>query len=155
MHPRSCFPPETCYTSPATRRCEYYPKGVLDLCPCISLTSFDGVRLEECLRRGILNPGLPRSIRQAFRLAFNNKQRFLIHECSINDHANAFITLKTTISLQGRDDIILQTRYRIHLNLPRPFPRVSDLDYITLLPQFVMEPVLCCAHFDVLEYIQA
>ncbi|KAL2871950.1 uncharacterized protein BJX67DRAFT_94418 [Aspergillus lucknowensis] len=151
MHPRSRFPPWRTDDPRLMRSCEYFPKGVLDICPCLSLTFFDRVRLEECLCRGVLNPDLPRSIRHAFRLTRSKKQRFLIHECSINDHAHAFIALKTTFPLQGPGDLRLQTRYCIHLSLPRPFPRPDDLDYILSFPRFGMEPVLCCPHFDVLE----
>ncbi|KAL3470637.1 hypothetical protein BJX99DRAFT_44021 [Aspergillus californicus] len=153
MHPLSCFPRWRWHNLPTVRWCHHWMLGILDICPCLSLTYFDRVRLEECLRQGILNPGLPGSIRHAFQLTFNKKQQFLIHECSINDHASAFIALKITISLHGQDDLILQTRYRIHLNLPRPFPRANKLGYIQSLPRFEMEPVLCCAHFDILEYI--
>jgi hypothetical protein len=127
-------------------------KGVLDISPCLSLTFDERDRLEQCLRAGLLDPGMPRSSRHAFRLSVDHRGRHLIHECSIDDHANAFITIRVTISLADQDDLLLQTRYHIYLTRSRPAPAADDDIWLdSLCPFFAMEPVLSCAHFDVLE----
>ncbi|KAJ0414564.1 hypothetical protein BJY00DRAFT_21564 [Aspergillus carlsbadensis] len=128
LHPRSRFASSRRSAEVQYRGCKYWA-GVLDLCPCVALTFYDKVRLEECLRKGTMNPDLPPSIRHAFRLSTYQRQRCLLHECAMYDYESMFINLKTRIILQGRHRIELKSTYYLYFNLPPRYPRTNVFDY--------------------------
>ncbi|KAL3466169.1 hypothetical protein BJX64DRAFT_284748 [Aspergillus heterothallicus] len=151
LHPRSRFTSSRRGAEVEDRWCKYMA-GVLDLCPCVALTFYDKVRLEECLRKGTMNPDLPPSIRHAFRLSNYQRQRCLLHECAIYDYKSMFINLKTRIILQERHRIVLKSTYYLYFNLPPRYPRTNEFNYRDVgSTVHQMEHIPICPDLNVLD----
>ncbi|KAL2857737.1 hypothetical protein BJY01DRAFT_260770 [Aspergillus pseudoustus] len=151
LHPRSRFTSSRRGAEVEYRWCKYMA-GVLDLCPCVALTFYDKVRLEECLRKGTMNPNLPPSIRHAFRLSVYQRQRCLLHECAIYDYESMFINLKTRIILQERHKIVLKSTYYLYFNLPPRYPRTNEFNYRDVGSAVrQMEHIPICPDLNVLD----
>ncbi|OJJ59795.1 hypothetical protein ASPSYDRAFT_44190 [Aspergillus sydowii CBS 593.65] len=149
LHPprRFGFPSD----SPEHRQCRYH-SGVVDLCPCLSLTFFDRLRLEESLREGAFDTSLPLTIRRAFEFSVSSGKRCLMHRCSITYHAHALVYMTMMVFLDVQR-LEVQKTYRLHLSRPWRArvgvgPR-SDLIFLSK----GMEPILLCPHFDLINFL--
>lgn len=147
LHPRCRFWDRS--GPPLRRVCKYNGAGVVDLCPCLSLTFFDRNRLERSLRKGVLDTSLSSAIQEAFQISTRDGKRSLIHRCSIVDHADAFITLTMVITFNTDHNLVLQSRYNLHFNRPQPSQGTHEMH--SPLPD--MEPVLFCPELDILEFL--
>jgi hypothetical protein len=126
-----------------------YESDVVDLCPCLLLTFFDRVRLEKWLRTGIVDT-LSQMNRQMFQLLVIKGQQYLLHQCSMVDHADAFINLTMMVTLQENNSLAVQTRYHIYWSTARPAPGAAPPLY---MPPRDTEPMFLCPHFDILAFL--
>lgn len=149
LHPRHRFGLPS--DSPEKRQCKYH-SGIVDLCPCIALTFFDRLRLEESLREGAFDTSLPLSIRTAFEFSISSGKRCLMHQCSITYHADALVYMTVVVSLDVQR-LEVQKTCRLHLSRPwraRAGPELRT-ELFTLSRE--MEPILLCPHFDLLKFL--
>ncbi|KAL2865293.1 uncharacterized protein BJX67DRAFT_383032 [Aspergillus lucknowensis] len=152
LHRRKEFTPRSALKiSPFKRRC--MPNaGIVDLCPCASVTYRDCLHIAKYLRetsRG--NPvRKPRArLRQVFGLLDLEGQRFWVHRCFALGDANTKVDLSYGLILGDRPSLgiadgpltlSMLARYTIHCN---PLAPVAD------------KPVFCCPHQDLLDHIRS
>lgn len=120
LHPRKGFPPRNLKKDgPQERTCEVWA-GIVDLCPCISLTISDCARLIEYLEA-------PKSKKPVLNLVTkgvlsNADKKYLLHECTPRPGIKMELQLFATDSGQ----LNISTRYE-KLN---PGSRWTDLDTV-------------------------
>lgn len=136
---------------PEQRKCNYH-SGVVDLCPCLSLTFFDRIRLEESLREGAFDTSLPLTIRRAFEFSVSSGKRCLMHHCSITYHAHALVYITMMVSLDVQR-LEVQKTYRLHLSRPWRARVQAGLRNEMLSLRDEMEPILLCPHFDLIDFL--
>lgn len=136
---------------PERRKCNYH-SGVVDLCPCLSLTFFDRIRLEESLREGAFDTSLPLTIRRAFEFSVSSGKRCLMHHCSITYHAHALVDMTMMISLDVQR-LEVQKTYRLHLSQPWRARVTPELRSEMRSLRDEMEPILLCPHFDLIDFL--
>lgn len=147
IHPHAFFLPDRRSLPPLSRRRCMYESDVVDLCPCLSLTFFDRLRLEKWLHTGLVDT-LSQSNRQMFQLLGTKGQQYLLHQCSMVDHADAFINLTMMVTLQENNSLAIQTRYHIYWSTA-PHPGAAPPFY---MPSDI-EPIFLCPHFEILEFL--
>ncbi|KKK26766.1 hypothetical protein ARAM_000363 [Aspergillus rambellii] len=135
LHPHALFLRLDCGkdSPPSLHRTCIHSAGVVDLCPCLSLTFFDRIRLEEWLQTGLADT-ITRSprVHQAFQLSVLDGQRYLLHQCSITDHKYAFVRIFMKIILDEDGLLVVRTRYyvRMCMNTPQPDPRILTSSHL-------------------------
>lgn len=112
LHPRGEFEQDS-LKSPAFRRACTYWAGIVDLCPCISLTVRERWRVIQYLRSP--TPGVTQY--GPFRLEFTrDEEPNLLHNCSTGSKAGGKVDSILTLSLNTSGDLILSTQYTLQLS---------------------------------------
>jgi hypothetical protein len=114
LHPRDEFEQDFLQGPALTRACTYWA-GIVDLCPCISLTVRERWRVIQHLRSP--TPGVPQY--GPFRLEFTrDEEPNLLHNCSTGSKAGGKVDSILTLSLNTCGDLILCTQYTLQLSPP-------------------------------------
>ncbi|PYH97249.1 hypothetical protein BO71DRAFT_468616, partial [Aspergillus ellipticus CBS 707.79] len=148
LHPHNLFSSYSRSSPPQERRC-MYQSGVIDLCPCLALTFFDRMRLEQWLRTGFIDALSP-STRHAFQLTVIKHRICLLHRCSMTEHAEAFIDLTIMMTLEENSCLKVQTRYHLHMSIPQ---RIQGSRLRLHLWPLSMESIFLCPHFTIMEFL--
>ncbi|RHZ57600.1 hypothetical protein CDV55_105976 [Aspergillus turcosus] len=142
LHPRKEFPLFSLRTPPLQRRCMTYA-GIVDLCPCLSLTFRDRARIVKLLKLqrahddALVTPDPSR----LFQLGVNEQgEPYLSHSCWVLNDARFHAELQLMLFLGESDRLIMQSRYRIQTQFHRL--RLRD------------GPIPACPHWEILMMLQ-
>ncbi|KAB8277127.1 hypothetical protein BDV30DRAFT_234928 [Aspergillus minisclerotigenes] len=124
---------------------------VIDLCPCLSLTYFDRIRLERWLFTGLTDT-LSQRIREAFQPLIIDDRPSLLHQCSISSIPEVSVDLEIVVALNDRKRLEALTRYRVRMSSYQPRPR-------GVIPRFsgphdATERIYLCPHIDLLPFVR-
>ncbi|KAE8381607.1 hypothetical protein BDV26DRAFT_278613 [Aspergillus bertholletiae] len=149
IQPRAMFWPRAALVPPGLRECIYTAR-VIDLCPCLSLTYFDRIRLERWLYTGLTDTLSPR-IRKAFQLSVASVEPSLIHRCSWPDIPGVSVDLLITVMFNQNQQLEAQTMYDVRMSDYNPIPWCR-------VPHFLGEEsyphrLYLCPHVDLLPFI--
>jgi hypothetical protein len=134
LHPRDQFEQDS-LKDPALRRACTYWAGIVDLCPCISLTVRERWHVIQHLRSP--TPGVTQY--GPFRLEFTrDEEPNLLHNCSTGSKAGGKVDSILTLSLNTFGDLILSTQYTLQLSPPD--------DYLKA------EPFFTCPHQGLMPF---
>lgn len=117
--------------------------GIVDLCPCLSLTFRDRARIVKLLKLqrahddALVTPDPSR----LFQLGVNEQgEPYLSHSCWVLNDARFHAKLLLMLFLGESDRLIMQSRYRIQAQFHRL--RLRD------------GPIPACPHWGILEMLQ-
>ncbi|KAE8141265.1 hypothetical protein BDV38DRAFT_296794 [Aspergillus pseudotamarii] len=148
LQPRALFWPGIESFPPLSLECIYTAR-VIDLCPCLSLTFFDRIRLERWLHTGLTDT-LSKRIRESFQLLTTAGQASLVHKCSIPNIPGVLVDIMITVSFNESMRLEAQTGYHVRMNSYRPTHwRVDYLNW----QGHPTEHLFLCPHVDLLRFI--
>ncbi|KAL4963169.1 uncharacterized protein BDV14DRAFT_202209 [Aspergillus stella-maris] len=133
-----------------------YPQvDVVDLCPCLALTWFDGQAITQWLRNGSAeNLHFPKSIRDGLRLQKAKGRRFLRHDCRIINDPNQLVRIKLAICLTADNHLQVLTKYILGPYTPiSTWPLSPGQTYQNLIAPSVSQLLPLCPHIDARYYI--
>ncbi|KAL4957605.1 hypothetical protein BDW69DRAFT_180390 [Aspergillus filifer] len=155
LHPSSwvspwCSDPEKGGT-PWVWSC-YSQMDVVDLCPCLALTWFDGQAITHLLRNGSAEHLVfPRSISDGLQLQYAKGRRFLRHDCRITNDPNELVRIKLAICLNTDDHLQVLTKYTLG-----PYTPIKTWDeyhyHREHLAPSVSQLLPLCPHIDARYY---
>ncbi|KAE8313067.1 hypothetical protein BDV41DRAFT_564591 [Aspergillus transmontanensis] len=136
---------------PLRSRTCIFETRVIDLCPCLSLTYFDRIRLERWLYTGRTNT-LSQRIREAFQLLIIDDRPSLLHQCSVSTIPEVSVDLIIVVAFNDRKRLEALTRYCVRMSSYQPrsrgvFPWFSGQHDAT-------ERMYLCPHIDLLPFIR-
>lgn len=152
LHPNDHFLSKP--MSSTSRHCKWF-SGVVDLCACLALTYLDAVKLADWIQTGDPSEYLHQSIRQQFQLRVVDNRRCLVHDCSVTGHPDAFIALKTMVTVDAENCLIVTTRYNLHWSTPHELNDSKcgiDLRRGYKMPRDT-ETVFLCPHIHAFAWI--
>jgi hypothetical protein len=121
LHPRKEFPKSSLKKPPLQRRCMTYA-GIVDLCPCLSLTFRDRARIVKLLKLqrahddALIKPDPLR----LFQLGANEQgEPCLSHSCSVVNDARVQGELQTMLFLGQSGRLLMQSQYHIQAQFDR------------------------------------
>lgn len=106
LHPRREFPVHQLNESPWKRTCMVWA-GIVDLCPCISLTCRDRTRIVEYLKAPESNKPSLNSINKGVLLKQPGEQ-YLLHQCTAYQN----VQIEMRVSLTDSEQLTTYTRYQ-------------------------------------------
>lgn len=124
--------------------------GIVDLCPCISITFRRRERAVKLLKElSALSPDEYETEMPTrywvrwwmFRVGTNNKSPCLSHECWIDANHGIKVHNKTILSLRESGRLVMQSRYTAYIPKERPASTLS------------CRPVWACPHREILSFL--
>ncbi|KAH8692109.1 hypothetical protein BGW36DRAFT_363120 [Talaromyces proteolyticus] len=133
LHPRKEFDRLSLREPSLKRRCMVWA-GIVDLCPCLSLTFRDREQLVQLLKN-LLELRLLNLLQAAGEC--------LLHECWVaNDAYQTHIQMILYFSESDSENLIIKARYTIHITPPRYTPSNPDTE------------IFACPHIELLSFIE-
>ena len=89
--------------------------GIVDLCPCISITFRDGKRIRELLRTLSAGTATKQALDRwshAFKVKADDGNQYLVHECRKRSE-NVETHIQMTLFIEQPDKLVMQSRYTV------------------------------------------
>lgn len=146
LHPWREFPRLALKDPVLQRACDHLA-GIVDLCPCISLTVRDRARAIKAIKSSPVGYELKGPLTVSVdKQRYAMGEPFLRHTCSINTHVDRRLVVETSIemaiSLDASDQLWVDTTYVSHYHAHR---RIEDW----------AAPIFVCPHRDLFVFIRS
>lgn len=135
LHPRKEFTRSSLGSPAPERRCSPFA-GIVDICPCNSLTLRQRDHIIELLESPTTQPGMEY---RTFRFE-RNEQPKMVHDCSFRFKFGCRVHCSIHLSVKPSDGLAMSTRYTICFS-----PAKSRL---------TVDPIFACPHQDLMSLIR-